>query len=545
MKVLRCAVYTRKSTEDGLEQEFNSLDAQREASEAYITSQRHEGWTLVPNRYDDGGFSGGNMERPGIKALLADVGAGLVDVIVVYKVDRLTRSLADFAKIVERLDAKQASFVSVTQAFNTTTSMGRLTLNVLLSFAQFEREVTGERIRDKIAASKKKGIWMGGPVPLGYQVVERKLVPVPEEAERVHAIMRRYLEVKNVPALIEILRAEGVVTKVQQRASGPHRGGIPFARGSLFHLLKNPIYRGKIVHKGKVYDGEHEAIVDEDLWERVQMHLAEKAPPRKRPTNEPQRAMLRGLIVDQHGRPMVPTYGSSKIKRYAYYETRKDLARPGDPPGIRFQRGHLERHLVTHLEQLLSDEHALRRLSGIEEAGTLRTMFATAHLLALQLRAIGKVEHALRSLVSSITIREDCMAVVLNPGPLGIDSNASWVWSIPLPVRRPFREARLRIDSETDRQPASNELLGLIADAMAAQLLVLASPELSLAQLAKREGRCRTQLTRLLRLSWMSPRIIEAIAAGTQPKGMTRRALLICDMPIDWAEQERQFGLAA
>jgi DNA invertase Pin-like site-specific DNA recombinase len=545
MTMLRCAVYTRKSTEDGLEQEFNSLDAQREACEAYILSQRHEGWTLVPDHYDDGGFSGGNMERPGLRALLDAVDAGLVDVIVVYKVDRLTRSLADFAKIVERLDAKAASFVSVTQAFNTTTSMGRLTLNVLLSFAQFEREVTGERIRDKIAASKKKGIWMGGPVPLGYQVVERKLVPVPEEAERVRAIMQRYLEIRNVPRLIEVLRAEGVVTKVQQRTSGPHRGGIPFARGSLFHLLKNPVYRGKIVHKGKVYDGEHEPIVSEELWEQVQMRLAEKAPPRKRSTNEPQLAMLRGLITDLHGRPMVPTYGSSKIKRYAYYETRKDLARPGDPPGIRYQRGQLEQHLITHLEHLLNDEHALRRLSGIEEAGALRTLFATAHLLALHLREIGRVEHAVRSLVSSITILDRSMAVQLDPEVLGIGVVPDWAWSIPLPARLPFREARLRIDSETDQQNPSSELFGLIADAMAAQRIVLASPELSLAQLARRDGRCRTQLTRLLRLSWMSPRIIEAIAAGAQPKGLTRRALLICDMPIDWAEQERQFGLAA
>jgi DNA invertase Pin-like site-specific DNA recombinase len=545
MKVLRCAVYTRKSTEDGLEQEFNSLDAQREACEAYITSQRHEGWTLVPYRYDDGGFSGGSMERPGLKALLADVDAGLVDVIVVYKVDRLTRSLADFAKIVERLDARQASFVSVTQAFNTTTSMGRLTLNVLLSFAQFEREVTGERIRDKIAASKKKGIWMGGPVPLGYQVIERKLVPVPEEVERVRTIMRRYLEVRNVPQLIEILRTEGVVTKVQQRASGPHRGGIPFARGSLFHLLKNPIYRGKIVHKGMVYDGEHEPIVDQQLWDAVQAQLREKAPPRKRSTNERQLAMLRGLIIDPHGRPMVPTYGSSKVKRYAYYETRKDLARPGDPPGIRFQRRRLEQHLIAHLEALLNDDHALRRLSGIEEAGILRAMFATAHLLALQLREIGKVEQAVRCLVSSITIGEDCMEVVLNPGPLAIESDVGWAWSITLPVRRPFREARLRIDSEPDRRPASNELLGLIAEAIVAQRLVLESPELSLAQLAKREGRCRTQLARLLRISFLSPRIVEAIADGTQPKGLSRRALLICEMPVDWAEQERQLGFAA
>ncbi|MGZ5868625.1 MAG: recombinase family protein [Croceibacterium sp.] len=307
MKPLRCAVYTRKSTEDGLEQEFNSLDAQREACEAYILSQRHEGWILLPNRYDDGGFSGGSMERPGLKLLLADIEAGLVDVIVVYKVDRLTRSLADFAKIVEQLDAKQASFVSVTQAFNTTTSMGRLTLNVLLSFAQFEREVTGERIRDKIAASKKKGMWMGGPVPLGYEVVARKLVPLPEEAERVCNIMRRYLDIRSVPALIEVLRREGIVTKVQNRTSGPHKGGIPFRRGSLFYLLKNPVYRGKIVHKGQVYEGEHEPIVDKDLWDAVQAQLNEKAPSRKRPTNDPQQPMLRGLLTDPQGRPMVPT----------------------------------------------------------------------------------------------------------------------------------------------------------------------------------------------------------------------------------------------
>lgn len=545
MKMLRCAVYTRKSTEDGLEQEFNSLDAQREACEAYILSQRHEGWTLVQGRYDDGGFSGGNMERPGLKALMAEIDAGNVAVIVVYKVDRLTRSLADFAKIVERLDAKQASFVSVTQAFNTTTSMGRLTLNVLLSFAQFEREVTGERIRDKIAASKKKGIWMGGPVPLGYQVIERKLVPVPEEAERVRAIMRRYLAIRNVPALIEALRAEGVVTKVQQRVSGPHRGGIPFARGSLFYLLKNPVYCGKIVHRGKVYDGEHEAIVDAELWDAVQSQLAAKAPPRKRPTNEPQQAMLRGLISDPQGRPMVPTYGSNKVKRYAYYETRKDLARPGDPPGLRFQRAHLEQHLIAHLEQLLNDEHALRRLSGIEEAGELRTLFATAHLLALQLREIGKVEAAIRSLITAITIRADCIELVLNPAELTSTMETPWSWSISLPTRRPFREARIRIDAEANGQQTPGDLLDLIADAMAAQRLVLASPDLSLQQIAKQEGRCRTQLARLLRLSWLSPRIIEAIADGTQPKGLSRRGLLIGELPIDWAEQERWFGFAA
>ncbi|OYQ34743.1 hypothetical protein CHU93_02140, partial [Sandarakinorhabdus cyanobacteriorum] len=386
MTTKRCAVYTRKSTEDGLEQEFNSLDAQREACEAFILSQKHEGWSLIPSRYDDGGFSGGSMERPGLKALLADVDAGLVDVIVVYKVDRLTRSLADFAKIVERLDAKGASFVSVTQAFNTTTSMGRLTLNVLLSFAQFEREVTGERIRDKIAASKRKGLWMGGPVPLGYQVVERKLVPVPEEAERVRTIMRRYLEAQSVPALLAQLRAEGVLTKVQVLTSTGHRGGIPFARGSLYHLLKNPIYRGKIVHKGKVYDGEHEAIVDEQLWDQVQHRLRENAPARKRPANAPQRALLQGLMFDPEGRPMLPTYGSNGTKRYTYYVTRKDLARKGDARPTRFRRGQVESHVASQLIALLNDEHALRRLSGATEGEALQTLFECRATIRVRMR---------------------------------------------------------------------------------------------------------------------------------------------------------------
>ena len=255
-KTLRCAVYTRKSTEDGLLQEFNSLDAQYEACAAYALSQCHEGWALNPERYDDGGFSGGNMQRPGLQRLLADIAAGKVDIILVYKIDRLTRSLADFAKIVDVLDKAEASFVSITQSFNTHTSMGRMTLNMLLPFAQFEREVTAERIRDKIAASKRKGMWMGGPVPLGYAVENRRLIIVPEEAGLVRQIMQRYLTVPSVKALADDLNAEGYRTKIQQRTSGPHKGGCLFRRGTLYHLLANPIYRGKIVHKGEVFDGE-------------------------------------------------------------------------------------------------------------------------------------------------------------------------------------------------------------------------------------------------------------------------------------------------
>jgi DNA invertase Pin-like site-specific DNA recombinase len=541
-KTLRCAVYTRKSTEDGLEQEFNSLHAQREACEAYILSQRHEGWTLVETHYDDGGFSGGNMERPGLRALLEDVERGLVDVIVVYKVDRLTRSLADFAKIVEQLDARQASFVSVTQAFNTTTSMGRLTLNVLLSFAQFEREVTGERIRDKIAASKKKGLWMGGPVPLGYEVIDRKLIPVPEEAERVRTIMRRYIGSRSANELIAQLEAEGIRTKVQKRTSGPHRGGIPFRRGSLFHLLKNPIYRGKIVHKGEIYDGEHEAIVDADLWNAVQQRLQEKAPPRRRAKNDPQQALLRGLLIDPQGRPMVPTYATKGTRRYAYYETRKDLARPEDGAATRIGQGKLERHLIVQLTTLLEDEHMLRRISGEQEGGVLRDMFAKAKLAAANLAFEPQCQTIVPQLIAGIQIGHDRIDVRLNADALGCSNRQHWEWCIPLPPRKPFREAKLRIDQDANAKAVDTGMIALLGEALEARKLVLASPELSINQIAKREGRCRKQLTRLVRLSWLSPNIIEAITDGSAPHRLTRKRLLDTDLPLSWPAQEELLG---
>src|ERR1700724_3701707 len=271
---IRCAIYTRKSSEEGLEQEFNSLQAQREACEAFIKSQRNEGWVCVPDGYDDGGLSGATMERPALQQLLAEIQAGRVDIVVVYKVDRLTRSLADFAKIVEILDAKRASFVSVTQQFNTTTSMGRLTLNVLLSFAQFEREVTGERIRDKMAASKKKGMWMGGVPPLGYRVWDGKLVVVDNEAETVRYIFRRHAELGSIRLLKEELDAQGLNSRGRTSTSGRLWGGKPFARGALYLMLQNRIYRGEIVHKERSYPGEHGPISDQPLWEAVQAHFA-------------------------------------------------------------------------------------------------------------------------------------------------------------------------------------------------------------------------------------------------------------------------------
>jgi DNA invertase Pin-like site-specific DNA recombinase len=294
---VRCAIYTRKSSEEGLEQEFNSLQAQREACEAFITSQRHEGWACLATRYDDGGFSGATTDRPALQRLLADSAAGRVDTIVVYKIARLTRSLADFAKIVEILDARGPSFVSVTQQFNTTTSMGRLTLNILLSFAQFEREVIGERIRDKIAASKRKGMWMGGIPPLGYRAHDGKLVVIEREAEIVRDIFLRYAELGSVRLLKDELEARGIKSKSWTSASGHCVGGKPFSRGALYHVLQNRLYRGEIVHKGQAHPGEHAPIIDQPLWDTVQTQLAANTAERNSGTRTRRPSLLAGCCL--------------------------------------------------------------------------------------------------------------------------------------------------------------------------------------------------------------------------------------------------------
>lgn len=351
----RCAIYTRKSTEEGLDQAFNSLDAQREACEAYIKSQAHEGWKLVKTAYDDGGFSGGSMERPAVQRLMSDMKQGLIDIIVVYKVDRLTRSLADFAKIVEILDGHGASFVSVTQQFNTTSSMGRLTLNVLLSFAQFEREVTGERIRDKIAASKRKGMWMGGTTPFGYDARDRQLVVNEAEAEIVRSMFRRYLELKCVRALAQDLRDRGVVSKVKVSRRGRRYGGQPFGRGALYHLLQNQVYLGMIVHKGAPHPGQHPAIVSQDLWDRAQEILSTNRVVRKRARTEESAHMLVGKLRDERGRPFAPvSTHKANGQRYRYYVS-KGLVR-----GATAAAGSGTRISADAIEQLVAAQVAER-----------------------------------------------------------------------------------------------------------------------------------------------------------------------------------------
>src|SRR5437899_10997815 len=317
-KVVRCAIYTRVSTDQGLEQDFNSLDAQYDASQAYIRSQAHAGWSLLRAKYDDGGFSGGNTDRPSVQRLLEGVRAGKVDVIVVYKVDRLTRSLADFAKLVELFDGHAVSFVSVTQQFNTTTSMGRLTLNVLLSFAQFEREVTSERIRDKIGASKRKGLWVGGIVPLGYATKERKIVVVEEEAERVRTIFRRYLELGSLNRLMANLRERGIVTKVRLLKTGRTVGGIPFSRGPLAHFLRKRFYTGDVVFKGEVLPGEQPAILDRELFDAVQAKLNEQRNNHS-VARDKSKSLLIGRIYDDRGNRMSPSHVRKGGIKYRYY----------------------------------------------------------------------------------------------------------------------------------------------------------------------------------------------------------------------------------
>jgi DNA invertase Pin-like site-specific DNA recombinase len=338
--IKRCAVYTRKSTEEGLEQAFNSLHAQREACEAYIKSQAHEGWKLVKTAYDDGGLSGGNMERPALRQLLAEVAAGRVHVIVVYKVDRLTRSLADFAKIVDVLDGHGASFVSVTQQFNTTTSMGRLTLNVLLSFAQFEREVAGERIRDKIAASRRKGMWMGGSIPLGYDVKDRELVVNEVEAKTVREIFETYVRLGSVAKLQTELNQRGIVSKRWVSSTGRTWGGVRFGRGPLYWLLRNPVYVGQVSHKGQIFDGRQVPIIDLALWKKTQDLLADNSAGREKRKVVPGGRPLAGRLFDDRGNAMSPSYTNHRSgRRYAYYISQALLQnnreRAGTVPRVR------------------------------------------------------------------------------------------------------------------------------------------------------------------------------------------------------------------
>ena len=441
----RCAIYTRKSSEEGLEQAFNSLDAQREACEAYVRSQRHEGWVLLPTAYDDGGISGGTLERPALKQLLADIRIGKVDLVIVYKVDRLTRSLADFAKIVEVFDAQGASFVSVTQQFNTATSMGRLTLNMLLSFAQFEREVTGERIRDKIAASKRKGMWMGGNVPLGYDVQDRKLVINTAEAATVTQIFQLYLAIGSVRLLQAQLAAAGVRSKSRPLAESPKmRGGQVLARGALYLMLQNRLYRGEIVHQGNAYPGEHAAIIEPELWDAVQERLSDNRVEQQSGTRAANPSLLTGLIYDAAGERLLPTHTAKGERRYRYYvskalqtgarQTSRDTsdtersstsaskATTATIATMRIPAGDIERAVTDRLTQFLADRSAIYTIvreavsDGAEQAALIER--ATTLATEWSEQPLGERRALLRRMVSRITVHPKRIDLALDTDAL-------------------------------------------------------------------------------------------------------------------------------
>ena len=563
---LRCAIYTRKSSEEGLEQEFNSLHAQREACEAYIKSQRHEGWMCLPQLYDDGGLSGATMERPALQQLLADIQAGKVNIVVCYKVDRLTRSLTDFAKIVETFDARGISFVSVTQQFNTTTSMGRLTLNVLLSFAQFEREVTGERIRDKIAASKKKGMWMGGVPPLGYRCRDHKLIVIPSEAETVQHIFRRYSALGSVRLLQEELAATGIRSKSWTSTAGRQWGGKPIVRGALYTMLKNRIYRGQIQHKDQHYPGEHEPIIDEPLWEEVQTKLAANAVQRSTGERTRSPSLLAGRLYDGEGNRMTPSHAVKHGKRYRYYASQPLIknTRETAPEGFRIAAAEIERIVSTAIRELLCNPGRLAEaLLGafVGTAGGQKQLLTRARefaaswsgLPAPQLRSVvtmlcRRVTAHTENVEIEISRRGLCAFLGAALAPTNVEPDHPLLLFLPVRLCRIGQGKRLVIDAALKPgMPGvpDPKLVKLIARAHYLKQALRASPGTRIADLASREKLSPSYVALLLRLTFLAPDITRAILDGRQPTGFTTQKLVTYPaLPLAWTEQRAVLGFA-
>jgi DNA invertase Pin-like site-specific DNA recombinase len=560
---VRCAIYTRKSSEEGLDQEFNSLQAQREACEAFITSQRHEGWASLPKVYDDGGFSGATMDRPALQRLLTDIAAGRVDTVVVYKIDRLTRSLADFAKIVEVLDTRGASFVSVTQQFNTTTSMGRLTLNVLLSFAQFEREVIGERIRDKIAASKQKGMWMGGVPPLGYRAEGRKLVLIDDEAEIVRFIFRRYAELGAVRLLKEELEARGINSKSWTSASRRLKVGKPFSRGALYQVLQNRIYRGEIVHKGQSHPGDHRPIIDQSLWDAVQAQLASNRAERNSGARACQPSLLAGMLFDGDGNRMTPSYAVKNGTRYRYYVSRPLIA--NDPTersaGLRIPAGEIEQAVTSRMRQWLVDPGSVYQAMRLVDPSAQRRLIARAGEIGKSWPALPATRQRafLTTLIERIDVganqidihfRSRRLGALLDIAATSVASatdDETQILSVPIELRRSGRESKMLIEGSDPFAIAkpNARLIKLLIKARRFNATLIDSHGVPFAALARRAGVGPSYFTRLVRLSYLAPDIVQAIVDGRQPRDLTADKLLARSrLPLGWHEQRTMLGFA-
>ncbi len=529
----RCAIYTRKSSEEGLDQDFNSLYAQYEACASYIASQRHEGWVLVKTRYDDGGISGGHLDRPALQHLMDDIDGGRVDRIIVYKIDRLTRSLTDFAKLVERLDGAGASFVSVTQAFNTATSMGRLTLNVLLSFAQFEREVTAERIRDKIAASKAKGLWMGGNVPLGYETSDRTLRVIPNEAKTVRTLFDLYEELGTVTAVTREAARLGLRSKMRASRDGTPRGGSVMGRGQIHHVLSNPIYAGRIRHKAQTHPGQHDPIIDPVRFDTIQARLMKRsAKPRSKPA-APHPSPLAGKLFDETRDRLTPSHASKAGKRYRYYVSRRLVTGVSDDgTGWRLQADRLERDLAQAVQKHLLVCVGRGDIAGDDAQSIVR--------LRAVVDALG--DHAL-NVIREAKLEDGGVCIELNPGKLTValqvsqDSIASSALTLQLPVRQRRRGVETRLIIGAARPTRDDALIANIA--RAEQWRIAICNGVDLATIATRDGITVKYLGQMLTFAFLSPKLVRAILNGSQPPALTTNWIRRRGLPASWAEQDR------
>ena len=532
--------------------DFNSLHAQREACESFMKSQAGEGWQLVKTAYDDGGLSGGSMERPGLQRLLSDIRDKLIDIVLVYKVDRLTRSLADFAKMVEVFDSNGVSFVAVTQQFNTTSSMGRLTLNVLLSFAQFEREVTGERIRDKITASKKKGLWMGGTVPLGYDWCERRLVVNQAEAATVRHIFERYLELRSVRLLQEELSRDRILSKNRVSRKGIKSGGQPFSRGALYELLANPIYLGEIRHRKVRHPGQHQEIVDRKLWERVQHQLREQAAHHRTIDRRAVSSPLAGKLFDESGEPLYACGANKRTRRYRYYVSRKVIQGSSENAknGWRLPAPEIECAVASASRQMLGDWPTIA--ATLQDAGVpigeLQSALDTADTKSKQLADDAEVADNIRNLIDRVQLGRGGIRVSLNlrrlrTGPIETPDASSLTMTrfIPLEMKRRGLEIRLVIEGESARAARSDPaLLKAIARSHRWFHELASGRTASIKEIAKREGVYDSYVKRLIPLALLAPDIVQSICYGLQPATLTAEALKrTAQLPLEWTKQRQ------
>lgn len=547
---IACAIYTRKSSEEGLEQGFNSLDAQREACAAYILSQKALGWSAIEASYDDGGFSGGNVERPGLKRLLADIAMRKVQVVVVYKVDRLTRSLADFAKMVELFDAQGVSFVSVTQQFNTTTSMGRLTLNVLLSFAQFEREVTGERIRDKIAASKRKGMWMGGMTPVGYVSKDRTLEIDEPQAQRIREMYQLYLELNCVRRLQIHVHKLGWLTPQRASKRQGQQGERPFSRGHLYRLLSNPVYAGKIVHKQEVFEGMHPAVVDAALWDAVQERLANNRQGQKVKAHALERSLLSGRVFDEDGQALRASHTKKGQRRYRYYIDASDPtdlteSEDANQSPLRVPANDLEKLVQGCLMQWLKDEaQILRHLKDLEARQVQQTLLRARHL-ADQLHA--NMREHLPDCVERVVICAESVKLTIRLSCIGLDSTQQAELHIPVKIKRYGMAVRLIVNAPGAlmRRSPDAKLIAILKKSQDWLDRLTSGKNQGVADIAAAESVSTSYVTRVIYLSFLAPDIVDLIVRGDQPADLSlERLMRLVPLPGDWTQQRVLLGVA-